>query len=231
MLQTSKPILALRSVLRSMGLTKYLVKFLHPGGIEKLEHRLKEIVISRLGPTDIMWDVGANVGLYGFAIAEKCGRVLEFDPDPWCVEQLRKTAPANADIHPIGLSDKRGQLNFEKSLDSSWGNSHLVDDASKVPPERLLRADVWPGDEYRREKNLPVPSAIKIDVEGYELEAVRGLRQTLADPACRTLLVEMHFTVMHSRKVDPEDVRKEVKAAGFTSIIFPDASHLFATKD
>ena len=34
-----------------------------------------------------------------------------------------------------------------------------------------------PGDRFRDAEQLPVPRAIKIDVEGYELHVLRGLRQ------------------------------------------------------
>jgi FkbM family methyltransferase len=130
---------------------------------------------------DIIWDVGANVGLFSFAAAVAAGpngRVLAFEPDALLVGLLRRSALANrvhapVDILPVAVADEIGVARFHVAR-RNRSTSHLdgfgttqtggVRVTELVPTVTLD----WLADHF------PMPSVLKIDVEGAELKVLRG---------------------------------------------------------
>lgn len=94
-----------------------------------------------------------------------------------------------------------------------------------------IKVAVTRGDALIENKNLPYPSVIKIDVEGYEEEVLKGLLATLTRPECRAVFCEMHFTLLAERgeKYAPIRIQKLLKDAGFKTT-WVDASHLAGYK-
>lgn len=126
-------------------------------------------------------DVGANLGLYSVLIARRAGpsgRVLGFEPDPELCAALRENARLNAvavEAHNLALGSAPGQLALHKSVINS-GDNHLGQAANP-----LFRRSVMI-EVVRLDDHLPglAVDLVKIDVQGWELEALRGMRQTLA---------------------------------------------------
>jgi FkbM family methyltransferase len=130
-------------------------------------------------------DVGANVGqtLIKVLSVDPHRQYVGFEPQPDCcfyIQQfLRDNGLANAQIVPVALSSANGlfPLYFDNPSD---------DMASLLPVhiQRSSRSHVsWCqariGDEALRELSVGEIAAIKIDVEGLELEVLRGLSSTL----------------------------------------------------
>jgi hypothetical protein len=63
-------------------------------------------------------------------------------------------------------------------------------EVKRIPPVGTVR--VTRGDDLRRAAGLPVPKAIKIEVEGAEFGALSGLKDTLASRVCELLCLEIH---------------------------------------
>src|SRR5438270_2202813 len=70
---------------------------------------------------DVVWDIGANVGLFAFAAAARAGRdgqVIAFEPDAWLVQILRRSASAQPDasspvrILPAAVASDTGLRQF-----------------------------------------------------------------------------------------------------------------------
>jgi hypothetical protein len=76
-----------------------------------------------------------------------------------------------------------------------------------------------------------MPNVIKIETEGFELDVLLGLRQTLQEKSLRTLCIEMHFGLLQERGLSnaPSDIEKLLVSSGF-SLVWPDASHVVATR-
>src|ERR1019366_8153086 len=75
------------------------LKYLRPrlGGINPILLGLVEEVVS---PGDVIWDIGANLGLFTFAAAVAAGgngHVLAIEPDALLVGMLRRSAATNRD--------------------------------------------------------------------------------------------------------------------------------------
>ncbi len=54
------------------------------------------------------------------------------------------------------------------------------------------RVEIVPADYLVKSKKLPLPMAVKIDVEGYEYQVIKGLQKTLSQESCKLVCCEIH---------------------------------------
>ena len=136
-----------------------------------------------LGEGDRFVDIGANVGmisLHASRLVGASGRVDAVEPNPRCVEQLRRTIEINEinniTIHAMGLADSEGVLELKQNHSHTGiGTFAQLDPGTVVVSTSVAvkRGDDVFGDDAR------VPKLVKMDVEGFELHAVRGMEHTL----------------------------------------------------
>ena len=139
-----------------------------------------------LRPGDVFADVGANIGSYTI-LASGVARAdtIAFEPDPGTAERLRANVDLNGIsdrvcIHVAAAGDKAGVAKFSVGRDTE--NQVVTADAGasrEVPVETLDDA-----------MGARVPTFIKIDVEGYEAQVLRGARRIMADPRLNAVLTE-----------------------------------------
>lgn len=135
-----------------------------------------------VGPGDTVVDIGGNEGMITLLAAHVVGphgKVITFEPNPIprakMEQSLRRNGIDWVDVRPIGLSDEPAALTLTipriNSGEATFGQSaYGRDDAS------AMEVAVSVGD---RELADEVPRFIKVDVEGFELHVLRGLRKTL----------------------------------------------------
>lgn len=154
-------------------------------GIKADENLLKN-ALEIVRPGSVVWDVGANMGLFSFAaagLAGPQGRVYAFEPDAVMARLLRRSARLNpqaapVEVVPCAVAQDLGLARFEIALRSRASNALEGYQLSQGGGVREIETVVTVSLDWLA-RQLPPPDVLKIDVEGAELMAFRGARQLL----------------------------------------------------
>ena len=226
-LLTHPQAIAWRNRLRSNSLLRGIYKFWMAR--HAYEERFGRELLAAIAPGDVVWDIGANVGLYTERfLAHQASSVVCFEPAPDAVRILRQRfePDSRVQIVPVALSVARGTARFTANGCAPTNRIAAATEAGPSIDVPVLRADQAAA-EYR----LPSPNIVKIDVEGYELEVIQGMGSLLASTALRSLFVEVHFALLHARGLDdaPSRIVTALSDGGFRAT-WPDPSHLCGTR-
>jgi FkbM family methyltransferase len=145
-------------------------------------------VLHFLRPSDLFADVGANVGSYTILASGvvRCHTVA-FEPDPLTAAALERNVNLNqianlVEIRVAAVGERHGTVRFSTGLDTENHVVSAVDPSGRdVPIQTLDQAFLDSG---------RIPALIKLDVEGYEAEVLRGALALLAAPGLKGILTE-----------------------------------------
>jgi FkbM family methyltransferase len=216
-----------RSGLRRVGLIKLAMIVLRKLGYEQLFTKAMQKV-TRAGYC--VWDIGANVGVYSRMFGELTGpngMVYAFEPLPETVGRLKSNVSSNPRIKvmPFALSDSSGSATIERGNDEEAATARISDADGEDGIEIVLEK----GDALVRTRQAAVPHVIKIDVEGHELEVLRGMQEVLAQQTLKHIFIEVHFAILHAdnRSHVPTEIESLLRAHGF-NLKWVDQSHMHA---
>jgi FkbM family methyltransferase len=170
-------------------------------------------------PGAVVFDVGANVGAYALVFAEWVGprgRVYAFEPAPDAREGLLTHLRLNhlddrVEVSDAAMSSAVGRAAF--GLHPSGGASSLQIDS--VDRARVIEVPAETLDHFCASRGVQ-PDVIKIDVEGAELDVLRGGRETLTRPGIQ-VFVEFHPAVWASIGIGRADIDAELARHGFSA--------------
>lgn len=157
------------------------------------EPEVSTIFMQNLKSDDVFYDVGANVGYYSCLASNiRVNSVVAFDPDPINCQiialnsQLNNFDMSNLRIVQKGLGDK--------SKTSSWYRADVSNTGiSGFELKNALASfdvEVDTIDYMITRDEIPPPSVIKIDVEGWEENVIKGASTLLSDSPPRIIVFE-----------------------------------------
>jgi FkbM family methyltransferase len=223
--------LELRTLARRMGLIRLINKLRPTRPYEEHFHKALRLAIR---PGDVVWDVGANVGLYTEIFSNWTGpegRVIAFEPLVDCCTQIQQRVRDQSwvTVRNLALGDE-DRLGFLLTTDDHVSNR--IENATSTHSEHNNKQPVLiaQGDTVAREMQQ-LPNVVKIDVEGFEEEVLRGMWETLKSPTLYTVLIEVHFAVLEAsgKAKAPLRIERMLRDHAYRTT-WVDASHLIATR-
>jgi FkbM family methyltransferase len=168
-------------------------------------------------PGHVVWDVGANIGLYSQEFSEWAGpgEVYSFEPIPYNADILKNSLKDfhNVTVLNFGLGKNNSTLYMINGVDDQNSTARIVscEEDGDIPVKILS------GDHVFREKIARIPNVIKIDVEGFEFEVLLGMDALLTNSEVKGVFVEVHFSILDDQGLTkvPKEIEKFLTAKGF----------------
>ncbi len=151
---------------------------------------------------EVVWDIGANIGDHTQFYLSLGAEVVAIEPNPLAFACLVHNCP-DAICHNIAASDVAGSLNF--AVSDNVGASRVTADGEWSVPAMAL--DDMPA--------LPAPGFVKIDVEGYELNALIGMENTLRTHM-PVIFCEINAGALAANGSTPADIRTFLEFTGYS---------------
>jgi FkbM family methyltransferase len=161
------------------------------------EKRALALAAQVVQPGAVIYDIGANLGLYSVLLsrmAGKEGRLYSLEANPACLYFLQANLALNRvpryEILPVAVLDDETTIDFRVNY-----RNFLVGVAGQVPhlgkPGQVIRVAAAPLDLLIERHQLAPPDFIKMDIEGAEVLALAGMQRTIREVR-PSLLMELH---------------------------------------
>lgn len=167
-----------------------------------------------LRASDWFIDVGANVGSYSILASGVVGaHSISIEPVPQTFKKLEK----NIDINGIqtkvlamniGIASVKSSLRFSCDADTV---NHVLKDQMKGHDTVEVNVNTLDGIL----ENLPYPTLIKIDVEGFEQEVINGATKILESTILKAIIIELNGSGGRYG-FDEKNIHHQLKEAGFS---------------
>jgi len=182
------------------------------------EEEFTRLILEELREKDVLYDIGACVGLVTVHAAKKCVHVVAFEPDPGYRSRLETNVRLNSldNVQIIGwaVSDVQGMVTL--FTDGVEGLSPSLREVGKRGSVRV-RSDTIDNALGRGE--IPVPDVLKMDIEGAEILALRGMRNLLAsERAPRAFFLELHPDYLPAFDSCPAEVLSFLESFGYREV-------------
>ncbi|GAB4323162.1 MAG: hypothetical protein Kow0069_28190 [Promethearchaeota archaeon] len=145
-----------------------------------------------LNPGDVVLEVGANIGYYALLeskLVGPSGLIYAVEPVRGNFRLLRKNLElngcTNVEAYRLAMGSQRGKVKIHVSTQCNLSSIKKIPEFTYSGEEEV---DVLTCDEFLEDKRTP--TLVRMDVEGFELEILRGMRNTLNQ--VDKLFVEVH---------------------------------------
>jgi len=161
------------------------------GPMSRVDSALYKMVEELVTPGSVVWDVGANVGLFSFCAAARAaesGFVLAIEPDYWLAHLMTRSCRklprhgcSKVEVLCAAISDSN-RISKLEIAERARASSHLTEaagsnqsgSARQMQPTASVTLDFLL--DY-----FPAPSVVKIDVETHEASVLRGAARLLTE--------------------------------------------------
>ncbi len=173
----------------------------------------------------VVYDVGAFQGLLTLYFARQARTVVSYEPNSrnhaCLMENLRLNRVENVIVRKLGVGSEfrtaamiasplmPGGASIESNMVEGLEKSNLPIIREEICVVRL--------DDDIRDSSLPAPDFIKIDIEGLELAALAGARQTI-QASMPQLFLEMHGETMNLKRKNVKEIVAYLEELGYRGI-------------
>lgn len=183
-----------------LGMVEILKRFLNPGGV--------------------FIDLGANEGYFS-VIASRLvgreGRVIAVEPQERLKEIIKKNSELNGcdniDLVSIAVSDKEGIGYLYMSPDMNTGSSSFIKETLYPVPRKEVKTKTLAN--IFADNNLDRCDLIKIDIEGWEYNAIFGSPDIFKEHRIKAIALETHPKLLARRGLSEEAIFEFLSASGY----------------
>lgn len=127
----------------------------------------------------VILDVGANIGHHSLFASTVAEEVHSFEPFPEVAQKIKEKIATNniknIKLHQVGLGDVNDKLPYAPPENNNTGTGSFTN----VKGENILLLPIYVGDEYLNNQQVAKVDFIKMDIEGFEPQALTGLQSTI----------------------------------------------------
>lgn len=173
----------------------------------------------------VVYDIGAFDGVSTLFFAQQAAHVVAYEPNPLSfrrlLENIELNAMTNVTLRGVGVGAGEGfaEIVFDSRMMGGATADHRLAGQLRRSSRRLYRchARFVRVDDDVEQNRLPAPDLISLDVEGMELDALKGMPRVLAEnrPA---LYIELHGTTMEQKEAKVQGLVGFLVQAGYTDI-------------
>lgn len=200
------------------------------------EHRTKDFggerialqwFTGRLRPGDVVYDIGASVGLYTAftAAALREGQVYSFEPDPAIrarlIQNVSMNQLDNVTIVPWAVGDREEEISLYTSGAAGFSPSLAYQEARAGAPKATVPVSMCSLDIALHRDVMRRPDVLKIDVEGAEELCLRGALGLLTGrfgQRPRMIFLELHPEFLGYFSSSAGDVERLLEHVGYEAV-------------
>lgn len=175
-------------------------------------------LLSLCRPGDYALDIGANIGATMVLLGERVGptgQVLGFEPDPQsfqkCQEHLLINSQSHMEVFQLGLGNEQAEKWLRVRVASNQGMNQVSPMGEQTDGTRIKITTLDHFFSQRSENRIDL---IKIDVEGYEAEVLRGAKATIEKFRPR-LFVEIDDLNLKDHGSAPKEIYDLLESLGY----------------
>lgn len=172
----------------------------------------------------ICLDIGANIGFYTLNLSQlisKYGKVYAIEPSPENYKKLQDNISINklenVVASNIALSSVTGKLNFSTSPDRNSGLGRIG--KWKAAKSEVI-VDTKTLDEFVREHGIAKIDFLKIDIEGHELEFLKGAKRSLQSGLVDRIMIEYCGYILEAKNLSLRYYVNCIEKFGYTATKF-----------
>ena len=173
-----------------------------------------------LKPSNIFLDVGANEGYFCVAGAKfvgVSGKVIGVEPQrrlqPILSKNFELNQVENVTIVNSAISNIKGSAEIHISPDTNTGSTSLHQSTKYKLPTDTVQTILL--SELFTLAGIEHADLVKMDIEGFEYEAILGSQELFKEQKIKVLALELHPSRIKQRGLDPDEIEHFLKNCGY----------------
>jgi len=205
---------------------------------KKYEDDVKKIFLNKINEGDTVIDVGANIGYFSLLAAKKIGskgKIFAIEPmkqaNNWLKKNLKLNDFKNDEVLEVAIGDKQGIMKMYKKSESS----EMIILNPTISKKDLIicgEINIETIDNIISQKKIEKVNLLKIDVEGFEYEALLGCKESFKANKIENIICEIHTKYLKNRGIDEQNIYSLIQENNFSIQEFniqAETKHILAT--